>query len=363
MARDLSKGNLRGAAASPDNEMAAPLKSLCSSLRHLTWQTQQVAGGDYNQRVNFMGEFAAGFNIMVEQLALRQQALLEEIDRNNRKVVALAQSKSLFEAISAQVTQWVIVMDRKEKVWRYANHPVGELLSNVAFESQLREWLEQQSDIAKTVPRTEELELRDDGAEQYFRVEIHPLQWREHDALAFILTDISASRARLKTLEGMAYRDPLTKAYNRRYGMELLSDWLEKRKEFTICFVDMDNLKYVNDRFGHNEGDAYILAVADILRQFSSSAVVCRLGGDEFMLLAAGWNEEMASKRMEKLRETLTGREQEEGRAYRLSISYGLVEVDEYNELEAGELLSMADEKMYIYKRSRKPLNVPALQD
>ena len=354
MVQDLAKGNLHGKVPSSDNETAAPLKSLCASLRHLTWQTQQVAQGDYSQRVHFMGEFAASFNVMVEQLESRQKALIEEIEHGNRKMMALTQSKKLFETIAVHVAQWVIVMDRKEKIWRYANHPAYEILVSTELENQLVEWLRQQVEETATLPRTDELELHDDDAGQYFRVDIHPLHWQDQEALAFILTDVSTGRTQIEKLERMAYRDPLTKTYNRRYGMELLANWLEKRKDFVLCFVDMDNLKYVNDRFGHNEGDTYIMSVADVLRQFSNSAIVSRLGGDEFMLLATGWNEEMASKRMEKLRDALSARDLKSEREYNHSISYGLVEVCTDNQLTASELLSRADEKMYAYKRLRK---------
>ena len=354
MVRDLAKGNLHGKAPSSDNETAAPLKSLCASLRHLTWQTQQVAQGDYCQRVNFMGEFAASFNVMVEQLELRQRALIEEIERGNRKMMALAQSKNLFEAIAEQTTQWVIVIDRKEKIWRYVNHPSCEILVNTEHEDYLYEWLRRHVEETTTFPLIDELELHNGDEGQYFRVVIHPLHWQDQEALAFILTDISSGRAHIEKLEKMAYRDPLTKTYNRRYGMELLADWLEKCKGFTLCFVDMDNLKYVNDKFGHNEGDTYILSVAEVLRQFSNSAIVSRLGGDEFMILAAGWNEEMACKRMEKLRDALSTRDLKSEREYNHSISYGLVEVNTDNQLTASELLSQADEKMYAYKRRRK---------
>jgi methyl-accepting chemotaxis protein len=69
LATDLSAGNLRGQLPPPGNEVAAPLKKLHASLRHLTWQLQQVAMGDFQQRVDFMGEFSDAFNDMIEQLA------------------------------------------------------------------------------------------------------------------------------------------------------------------------------------------------------------------------------------------------------------------------------------------------------
>ncbi|MCL2121218.1 MAG: ATP-binding protein [Clostridiales bacterium] len=73
LALALSKGDLSGKVPSPDNEIASPLKSLHASLRHLTWQTQQVANGDYQQRVKFMGDFAQAFNMMAQQLEERKK--------------------------------------------------------------------------------------------------------------------------------------------------------------------------------------------------------------------------------------------------------------------------------------------------
>jgi PAS domain-containing protein len=69
----LSRGDLNEPPPSRNNEIAAPLKSLQSSLQHLTWQTQQVAMGDYQQRVDFMGNFSIAFNTMVQQLEERRK--------------------------------------------------------------------------------------------------------------------------------------------------------------------------------------------------------------------------------------------------------------------------------------------------
>ncbi|MCL1980722.1 MAG: hypothetical protein FWG62_06570, partial [Proteobacteria bacterium] len=72
-AQDLSRGDLDGPMPSPGNEIVAPLKSLHASLKHLTWQTQQLAQGDYQQRVEFMGDFSAAFNAMILQLEERRK--------------------------------------------------------------------------------------------------------------------------------------------------------------------------------------------------------------------------------------------------------------------------------------------------
>jgi signal transduction histidine kinase/DNA-binding response OmpR family regulator len=83
LAKSLSKGILGTPLPSRQNEMAAPLKSLHATLSHLTWQTQQVAKGDYNQRVDFMGEFASAFNTMVQQLDERWKSLEDLYCRSN----------------------------------------------------------------------------------------------------------------------------------------------------------------------------------------------------------------------------------------------------------------------------------------
>ena len=73
LAQALAKGDLTGKLPSSGNEIASPLKSLHASLKHLTWQTQQVAQGDYQQRVKFMGDFADAFNSMAQQLEERRK--------------------------------------------------------------------------------------------------------------------------------------------------------------------------------------------------------------------------------------------------------------------------------------------------
>ena len=80
-AKELSKGNLDCIPPSSANELSSSLKMLHSSLKHLSWQTQQVAKGDYNQRISFMGDFSLAFNNMIEQLELRRKIILDEKTR------------------------------------------------------------------------------------------------------------------------------------------------------------------------------------------------------------------------------------------------------------------------------------------
>jgi len=78
LANHIAEGNLDCELPPKENALAAPLKNLHSSLKHLTWQAQMVAEGKYNQQVNFMGEFSVAFNDMIAQLSRREQNNFDE---------------------------------------------------------------------------------------------------------------------------------------------------------------------------------------------------------------------------------------------------------------------------------------------
>jgi diguanylate cyclase (GGDEF)-like protein len=355
LAADIAQGTLDTNPLSPGNEVAAGLKSLQASLRHLTWQTQQIAKGDYQQRISFMGDFSEALNNMVEQLCARQSALEQAVEVSERKTQALQRSIAVFEDITAQMSQLIIVLDKDTKEELLQNHPLEEILIEPSTEPQLFEWLgEQLSEDRCGLKATLDMELVYEDGFQAFSVEQHPYIWGEHEAVVFIFTDVTTSRLKLSNLEEIAKYDPLTGAYSRHYGMLTFNQWLEGHVEFSLCFIDMDNLKYVNDEFGHSEGDAYILMVTRALETFGEDTVLCRLGGDEFMLLARDWAYQAAEERLEHLRDQLVAKNSEPDSRYNHSMSYGVVGVTATNRLSASDLLSMADEKMYFYKRAHK---------
>ncbi|MDR2353198.1 MAG: response regulator [Deltaproteobacteria bacterium] len=89
----LARGDLGAQMPSAGNEIAAPLKTLYSSLKHLTWQSQQIAAGDYSQQVDFMGAFADAFNTMIRQLDRRNRELL--ISKETAEAASRAKSTFL----------------------------------------------------------------------------------------------------------------------------------------------------------------------------------------------------------------------------------------------------------------------------
>ena len=352
----LASGDLTMETPSRDNEFAAPLKTLQSTLRHLTWQAQQIANGDYKQKVDYLGEFADAFNMMIQQLDERRGLLMKEIDLSKQKTLALKHSNDLFETIMKENSQWLGVIERASYQWLFINYPMERVLYAKNLLPKLHRWLikmTRETPIDCDMSRAE-LELSFGDFNQYFSVLRGAVIWHDQPSVVFMLTDISLNSKRLQELEFAANFDALTKQYNRNYGINLLNIWISEKKVFCLGFVDMDNLKYVNDVFGHLEGDRYILMVAKILNKFSSDVTVCRLGGDEFMLLQLGWSQEDSESRLEALRKQLMDMRETDNLPYFISLSYGVVEIAEDNILSSSEILEIADSRMYLYKKTRK---------
>ena len=355
LAKELACGRLSSELPPPENELAAPLNALNATLRQLTWQTHQVARGDYSQCVDLTGEFADGFNVMVEQLVKQRAALLDEIESSQRKLSALAQNSIVYETTAGQMDQWIIIADCQSGHWLFVSRDIKRDLIDPAFEEQLCTWMNGQIKLIRDRGKTysKELELKSGEAVQSFFVTISLNDWNEADVVTFVLTDTSSERERLKKLEDAVFYDVLTGVHNRYYGMEMLKQWLAENLTFILIFIDLDNLKYVNDRLGHLTGDQYLKHVAAVLRRFSEEAVVCRLSGDEFMILAKDWTADQVESRMETLRDGLIAENAEPNALYDQSISYGMAaNSDGYS---ASEMMGLADRNMYEYKRLHKP--------
>ncbi|MGC8981376.1 MAG: GGDEF domain-containing protein [Minisyncoccia bacterium] len=121
----------------------------------------------------------------------------------------------------------------------------------------------------------------------------------------------------IKKLIDYAFYDELTKCLNRR-GFKWRANELnlfskknrEKRKIFhCIILADIDNLKYVNDNFGYNKGDKLIKTVASNLkRKFRKEDIICRWGGDEFLILALNVNKKNFPKKIKEIKEYIDGK-------------------------------------------------------
>ncbi|MGZ3568836.1 MAG: diguanylate cyclase, partial [Thermodesulfobacteriota bacterium] len=99
-----------------------------------------------------------------------------------------------------------------------------------------------------------------------------------------------------KVLLTLSLTDELTDLYNRRRFFVLAEQYLKlairSKKRLLLFYLDMDDLKSINDRFGHNDGDQALIALGSILKKtFRESDIIARIGGDEFVVLLESTDE------------------------------------------------------------------------
>ncbi len=171
-----------------------------------------------------------------------------------------------------------------------------------------------------------------------------------------VVCDITRFKQAENKLEMLAKTDILTGLNNRRAGLEILqAAYLKCKREhtaITVCFADIDGLKHVNDTYGHGVGDNMIRAVAMILKKHvDGSGEVCRLGGDEFLLILPGVQKPQAMLLASRIQQAVSRTFVTEAQS--ISVSFGFKEA-EFNAKESVyTLINVADSDMYREKRNK----------
>nr|MCR5275190.1 GGDEF domain-containing protein [Clostridiales bacterium] len=165
----------------------------------------------------------------------------------------------------------------------------------------------------------------------------------------------------ISELEGMSITDVLTGLYNRRgFDDRSRKAISEFHDTITVCtiVIDMDELKMINDRFGHHEGDRAIRALAEIIRRCCDSGEIAgRTGGDEFYIFAADYSESRLNRFIDRMKEMQDEFNRNNSCDYQLNFSFGayLTETNAFGQLE--EFLKISDKRMYKQKMSKPGRN------
>lgn len=151
-----------------------------------------------------------------------------------------------------------------------------------------------------------EYSLDVDNKTQYFETRI--VQSSDNEVLA-IVRDITAQHHEQELILELSYKDILTDLYNRRYFEKTL-DEIESNPFEILCIlmIDVNGLKLTNDAFGHLAGDELLKKVSSILQEeCPDDSIICRVGGDEFVVLLLGYDNEYAEKLVNNIYDVVEG--------------------------------------------------------
>jgi diguanylate cyclase (GGDEF)-like protein len=162
-------------------------------------------------------------------------------------------------------------------------------------------------------------------------------------------------------LLSLSFTDELTGLHNRRGFTMLAQQELallgRQKRNALLLFVDLDRFKEVNDTHGHLEGDAALVAVAELLRNtFRRSDIIGRVGGDEFLVLVADTRERSDDLILTRLRERVAAENASGRRPYALALSVGMAEATPETTGTAPSLdalMAVADAALYEEKRRK----------
>lgn len=169
---------------------------------------------------------------------------------------------------------------------------------------------------------------------------------------------VEQARAKLKELEDIADQDAVLPLYNRRAFVRELSRVFSFVQRYSIpaclAYFDINNLKAINDRFGHAAGDAALHQVAQLLKaNVRESDVVGRLGGDEFGVILVQVDEARGREKAASLAEVLVHNPlQWEGASIPLGAAYGVYPLALGQHQDPQAALAAADRAMYLHKQS-----------
>ncbi len=157
------------------------------------------------------------------------------------------------------------------------------------------------------------------------------------------------------TLDDLYVHDALTGLYNRfglaRYGQQRFDDLLASEGSVQVLFIDMDDMKSINDRFGHETGDAALKISARILqRTCSADAFIMRYGGDEFIIIDTG----RIRRLDDRIMEAADDYNRSSGMPFTLSFSIGVVRADAEKRELMDDCIKAADSLMYKIKQKKK---------
>ncbi len=206
--------------------------------------------------------------------------------------------------------------------------------------------------------------IRKDGQPVLIEISARRIVHRGEAVSLVFMRDITERKNVEEQLRILSLGDDLTGLYNRRGFLTLAEQELKmanrlKRGMF-LLFADLDHLKEINDRYGHQEGDRALMDVANVIKDtYRDPDIIARIGGDEFVILAIeGTSESSAENLCTRLNQNLEFYNGRRERPYILSLCLGVVRYDPDRPTSVEALIAEADKRMYEEKNRKRHLKL-----
>jgi diguanylate cyclase (GGDEF)-like protein/PAS domain S-box-containing protein len=297
--------------------------------------------------------------------------LIKDISQTKIAEKRLRETKEYLHSIFHSVQAGIIVIEAETKIIIDANPRALELFG-IARTDMLRHIC---NELICSAPQGQ-CPILDGGAGTYQTTqavtrgngkEIHLLKTatacmiNDKSYIVASFLDITEQKKLEHKLHSLSITDELTGLLNRRGFMMMAKKQLRiadrNQGKLFLIFADLDNLKMVNDTYGHDIGDLLLVKVAKILSSFRRSDIIARLGGDEFAILLSDSSESGGEKKLAERFELLVQEENKKNElGFEIGISFGVVAYDKYKPCQIDELIAKADKLMYLSKKRKKIL-------
>lgn len=191
----------------------------------------------------------------------------------------------------------------------------------------------------------------------WLSVSAKPIEYNNEMVLYMAFQDITLRHEREDKMQNQVDKDPLTKAWNRRYFEktvpEKINDCIRKQQNFGLLLLDADKFKNINDTYGHKSGDRVLIHLADLCRNsLREEDIVSRFGGEEFVIYLNNTDTQAAAAVAERLRSVIADSSvpDDTGNNIKFTVSIGVVSSEKTASLEV--LLRQVDDAMYLAKNS-----------
>ena len=355
--------------------LSGPFLRMVNTARSFSNGDESVRFND--SRNDEFGYLAGFINNAIESILTTQKQLRVALARAEWSEVELSIQKEKAEVTLHSISDSVITVDLNGTI-QYIN-PAAEVLFDTSKERVHGRRLD---DLVRIVDDITGAQIRDPLAECFEKLETVNLP--EHASLiagqnkmvaveasvapmknnkqaiigaVMVIQDVSHTRKLTRQLSYQASHDVLTGLYNRRKFEECLEESLvnarKEQRTHSLCYLDLDQFKLVNDTCGHVAGDELLRQIPDLFHKvLRSGDIVARLGGDEFGILLENCELDQATLLADKIRQEIKEfRFVWEEKVFTIGVSIGVVGIDA-NTVDISKIMSSADLACYTAKDS-----------